>query len=388
MIRNTKGAIFITAMVISMLMILVGVSASNMLLQDVYMVKYLKRSTTAQYIAEAGISAALATLIQNGFVAKGTHFPLADNAFGGGGYTVTVTESGGRVLLTSVGTFGGISRTVATELKDNTATALYYMMSAGTDLRLRAFFLGLADVNGNLHANNDVRLMAQALSLIDVDPCGAGCCAGNVSACNRIFKTIKAFAAINIAGSETQGDSVTPVKFPKFDYAYYKAQAIASADGSYLNGDTTIGSVGTTTDLTPGNDIVYVDGTATLEGTINLNGGIIADKILIRGRLNQIKTGNKNVVVAKGSDAGGTGGDIFIYYRLDAQEAIVYAARDFKLLSAFSYVAVTGSLLAERDIRIWDMLSYVTYNHKLLSPEGLLGPNGETEPFTVVSWNR
>ena len=386
MIKNAKGAIFITAMVISMLMILVGVSASNMLLQDVHMVKYLKKSTTAQYIAEAGIGAAVTTLTVNGFVAKGTHFPLSDASFGGGSYNVTVTETVGRVLLTSVGTFDGISRTVAAEVKDNTATALYYMMSAGNDLRLRAFFLGLADVNGDLHANNDVRLMAQALSLIDVDACGAGCCDGSVSASNRIFKTIKFLAAINIAGSETEG--ATAVEFPNFDYAYYKAQAIASADGSYVNGDITIGSAGATTDLTPGNGIMYVDGTATLEGTINLNGGLVADRIIIQGRLNQIKTGTKNVIIAKGSDDGTTGGDIRIFFRLEAQEAIVYATRDFKVLSAFSHVTVTGSLLAERDIRFWDMVSFITYNHLLLSPDGLLGPNGETEPFKVVSWNR
>ncbi|MBL7155558.1 MAG: pilus assembly PilX N-terminal domain-containing protein [Candidatus Omnitrophica bacterium] len=390
MIKNTKGAIFITVIVISMLMVLIGVSASNMLLQDVHMVRHLKKSTTAQYIAEAGINDGLATLVQNGFMAKDTYFPLVDNTFGGGGYNVTVTESGGRVLLTSVGAFDGISRTVAVEVKDNTATALFYMMAAGTDLRLRAFFLGLADVNGDLHANNDVRLRAQAIALIDVDPCGYGCCDGSVSAVNRVFQSTGWGGSIQIAGSVTQGSDVgvdvAPVLFPQFNYAYYQTQAIASGD--YYNGDTTFGSVGTTTNLTPGNGIVYVNGTATLQGTVNLNGGIVADKILIRGRLNQIKTGNKNVVIAKGSDDGSTQGDIYIYYRLEVEEAVVYAVRDFRVVAAFSRVTVTGSLLAARNIRIWDLLSHITYNHKLLSPDGLLGPGGEEEPFRVVSWNR
>ncbi|NQU95411.1 MAG: pilus assembly PilX N-terminal domain-containing protein [Candidatus Omnitrophica bacterium] len=386
MIKNKKGAIFITVMVISMLMILVGVSASNMLMQDVHMVKYLKKSTTAQYIAEAGINDGLATLVQNGFAAKDTDFPLIDNTFGGGGYNVTVSEVGGRVLLTSVGTFESISRTVAAEVKDNTATALLYMMASGTDLRLRAFFLGLADINGDLHANNDLRLKAQALALIDIDPCGATCCDGNISACNRIFQATGFLGFINVAGSTTEGITVAPVSFPQFDYAYYVVQAVASGD--YYNGDTDFGSVGTTTDLTPGNGIVYVNGTANLFGTVNLNGGIVADKINVRGRLNQIKTGSKNVIIAKGSDTGGTEGDISIFFRLDVEEAVVFAARDFKVVAAFSTVVVTGSLLGRRNIRIWDLLSSITYNHKLLSPTGILGPNGETEPFTVVSWNK
>ena len=379
MMINKKGAIFITVMLISMLLIFIAVSASNMLLQDVHMIKHLKRSTAAQYIAEAGVNDGLATLINSGFAAKDTDFPLVNGSFGGGSYNTTIAEVSGRVLITSVGTYESVSRTVAVEVKDNTASALFYMMAAGNNLRLRAFFLGLADINGDLHANNDVTLRAQALALIDIDPCGAGCCTGKVSAGGDISQSTGFLGYIQIAGS-TEEDAGS-VLFPQFNYSYYEAQAQASGD--YYSGNTTIGSIGSTTNLTPGNGVIYVDGDATLYGTVNLYGGIVADEINIRGQLHQIKSGDKNVIIAKA-----TQGDISVFAEIEAEEAIVYASRDFKVVSAFSRVTVTGSLLASRNIRIWDMLSYVTYNHMLLSPEGLLGPNGEEEPFKVVSWNR
>jgi len=63
MIKNKKGIVFVTVMVASMLMIFIAVSASNMLMQDAQMIKHLKRSTQAQYLAEAGVCDALAPLL-------------------------------------------------------------------------------------------------------------------------------------------------------------------------------------------------------------------------------------------------------------------------------------------------------------------------------------
>ena len=355
-----------------------------MLMQDVHMIRHIGKATKAMYIAEAGISNALATLTQNGFAAKDTFFPLVDNDFGGGSYQVTVSQIGGRVLISSVGTFQGISQTAGLEVKDNTAGALYYMMCSGTNVRLRTFALGLADINGNLHANNNITLYALPLSLMDIGACGGACCDGSVTAVNTITQKEYFWADIRIAGSVTEG--AAPVAFPAFNYIYY--QQVANAGGDYYNSDHDFGAIGETNDFIPTNGIIYVDGTAKFYGECNLYGGIIADKIEVRGRFNQIKTGNKNVIIAKGSDGGGTKGDIQIFYRLNVEEAVVYAARDFDVRSAFSYVTVTGSLLAGRNLQIWDVLSFVTYNHKLLQPDGILGPGGEEGPFLVVSWNR
>jgi len=364
-----------------MLMVFIGVSASNMLLQDAHMIRRLENNTKAQYAAEAGISDALATLVQNGFSAKDTMFPLSDT-IGDGSYNVTVSESGGRVLLTSVGSVNGVSKTVAAEIKDKVPNALYYMLCGGTDVKFRAFFLGLVDINGDIHANSDVTLRAQALALIDIGPCPAGDCDGSVSAGRKISKSTGALGVINIAGSETEGAPM--VAFPEFDYDYYKT--LADDSGDYYSGDTTIGSTGSTTSLTPGNGIIYIDGTATLRGDINLTGGLIAEKIEVRGQLNQTKdtSHNTNVIIAKG---GGAPGDIRIFNELGTEEAVVYATRDFDVVAAFSVVNITGALIAGRNIRVWDAACYVTYNHTILAPAGLMGDD-EDDTISIVAWTR
>ncbi|UCD55106.1 MAG: pilus assembly PilX N-terminal domain-containing protein [Candidatus Omnitrophota bacterium] len=376
---NKKGAVFITVMVISMLMIFIAVTASNMLLQDAHMIKHLKYSTQAQYLAESGISEALVTLADNGFANRGNDFPLT-GSLGGGSFEVTVIESGERLLLSSVGTSGTVSRTVAMEVEDNTATSLYYMLSAGADTRARAFFLGLADFNGDVHANNNVRLRAQALAAITVDPCGNDTyCDGDVSARNRVFLSTGFFANIRIAGSVLEGAAAPLVTFPQFDYAYYRAEA--TAGGDYYSGDKTWDSES----ISPSNGITYVEGTATINGTCNLYGGLVADRIRIVGRLNQHKSGDKNVIIARGEN---TVGDIEIFYRISVEEALVYAQRDFTVLGIGGRVEITGALIAFRNIAIWNSLAYVTYNHRVLSPLGLLSPEGEDEPLTIISWNR
>ena len=61
-LKSIKGAVFVISMCLSLLMILIAVSASNMLLRDAHMINRLKLSTEALYIAEAGASVALGSL--------------------------------------------------------------------------------------------------------------------------------------------------------------------------------------------------------------------------------------------------------------------------------------------------------------------------------------
>ena len=377
-IKNKKGTVFMTVMIIAALMVLTGVGLSNLILQDTYMIKHLRKTTKALLIAESGISDALATIISLGATSISVpgNFPVT--SFGGGTFDVTVTTSGGRILLTSVGTYDNVSRTVALEVKDMTPTALYYMMAAGNDLRVRAFFLSLVDINGDVHANDDVRLTARALSLIDIDPCTDPSldCDGDVSAGDTVTLRTGWWATINIAGTTTENADL--VTFPNFDYAFYQSEA--TAGGDYYSGDKTFGSPSATTNLQPTNGIIYVEGTCDMFGTINLYGGIVANRIRVFGRLNQIKAGTKNVIISRTRD-------IRVAYRMDIEEAIVYSGRDFSVLSAGSYVNVKGSLLAYRNIRVWDAFATVVYNHRVLSPEGLtIGSGGYF--LEVLNWTR
>jgi len=65
-IKNKKGTVFMTAIIISTLMLLIGVGLANVILQDTHMIKHLRKTTKAQLIAESGISDALATIISLG----------------------------------------------------------------------------------------------------------------------------------------------------------------------------------------------------------------------------------------------------------------------------------------------------------------------------------
>lgn len=368
MIKNSKGTVFMIVLVMSLLMVVIAVSASNMLLQDAHMVTHLKRATQAQYIAEGGISAALATLVQLGFTAKDTPGNFPETNLGDGKYDVTVTQSGGRVLLSSVGTVNGTSRTVAAEVKDDTPTSLYYMMSSGSDLTLRALLIGWADVNGDMHSNRNMRLQTLFLGWIDIDTCGSACCDGSISACN----TIATLGNVSYAGSKTEGAAA--VTFPNFDYAYYRDLAIESGD--YYSGDATFRN----RTLSPANGIVYVEGTAKFRGVCHVYGGVVADRILVEGEFYQHKSGTRNVIISRNDD-------IRIYRLFQTEEALVYAGRDFRIFSVGSVVNVTGILIAARYLRMWDALTYITYNHKLIYPDGLIIGSGDV-PIEIVSWNR
>jgi len=370
-IPEKRGAAFVTVVIISMLVIFVAVSASNMLLQDVHMIRHLKYSAAAQYLAEAGISDAVVTLVNLGFSAKDNVVNFPQTNLGEGTYDVTVTQSGGRVLLTSEGVVEGVSRTVSLEVKDNTPTALYNMMSCGTDLMFRALLFGWADINGDIHANRDLRLHALWAGSIDVATCGEDCCAGDVSA----GRTVTWLGNVTIHGSTTNG--APSVTFPNFDYAYYKG--LVAGTGDYHSGDKTWQDA----TISPTKGIVYVEGTARFRGNCTLNGGIVADRILVLGSLTQNKSGIRNVIISRTQD-------IRIYVKLAVEEAVVYAGRDFRIFNAGSIITVTGTLIARRYLRAWDAVSDLVYNHKLIYPDGLVLGSGGSEGLAIgiVSWNR
>ena len=377
LLKSEKGAIFITVLIISMLTIFIAVGASNMLLQDVHMIKHLKRSMQAQYVAEGGISDALAKIAAS-FSAKDNpgNFPLTN--LGDGTYDVTVTQSGGRVLLSSVGIVEGVSRTVSCEVRSNIASALYNMMSSGANLRLRALNDAWADINGDLHSNNKMWLHTQKDGWMDIDTCGEDCCDGSLSATDSIDLHETTPNTLVYHGSLAPYDGT--VTFPTFDYLFYKNLALTGGgegvDHFSSSGETEF--VDAT--LNPVNGIVYVEGTARFRGTCHVNGGIVADKIIVQGELYQHKAGMYNVVISRTDH-------LRVMGRLDVEEAVVFAGDDFRIFDTGVIVNITGTLIAKGYLHVWDKKTFITYNHKLLDPGGMLGPEG-SNPIYVVSWNR
>lgn len=373
--KNKKGVVLVTVIVISMLMAFIGMSASNMLLQDMHMVRRLKHSNEAQYLAESGISVALATLASS-FSAKDNpaNFPQTD--LGNGTYDVTVSESEGRVLLSSEGVARGVSRTVALEVKDNTVEALNYMMSSGADFQIFAMNSGLANIKGNMHGNNLMALMAIWDGVISINPCGEVCCNGSVSASGPLYLVEIEGGVITFQQPPTRG--VPTVAFPTFDYVHYKN--LASAGGGrntdYFSGNKTWRDE----EIRPVNGIVYVEGRATFRGTCHLYGGIVADEISINGKLYQHRSGTRNVIVSRT-------GNIEVWHELEAEQALVCAGQDFGMVSSNNVLNLTGTIIAKRYFTIVEPGSPVTYQHLSFNPDGILDPNGMDNPLIVVSWN-
>lgn len=376
--KNTKGVMFVTVMLTLMLMISIAVSASNMLLQDTYMIKRLKRSTQAQYLAEAGINDALATLAELGLAAKDNPENFPQKSLGEGTYDVTVIESGERVLLQSEGEVNGVTRTVALEVKEGAPTSLYYAMSSGSDFRLTASQTGWSDINGDIHANRNMSLRTLQAGWIDVDTCGGECCDGSLSATG----TVSLDDGVTYHGSLTEG--APAITFPDFDYASYINLAMAGDD--YYSGD----AIWVSQTLNPTNGIIYVEGTATFNGVCHLYGGLVADKIMVEGELYQHLSGTRNVIVSRTNDiqikAIRIKGKI-TEGKIETEEALVCAGNDF-VVDAGSTIDITGILIAKRYLTISRSSTYVTLNHRLLEPEGLITPLGTGGVIEVVSWNR
>jgi len=371
-IKNKKGMALVLVMVFIAIMLASTVSLSTMVQRDVILIRKVKEKEQARFIAEAGINHALAIIRNEGFASRSDFTDSLDT----GSYSVTFSTTGGRHLIGSTGTTtGGAAATASAEIEDNTATALYYFTGAGNDIKINALVAN-AEITGDIHANNDTYLKAGPIfARITIN--------GDVSASGIVKEGSRHYSSdmldSNVYVNGFNNDSATIyeddllITFPTFNYEAYKQAAIDSGD--YYSGNQTFSSQS----FTPGNGIVYVDGDASIHGNCTFNGGIIADNIHIHGTFNQVKSGNRNVVIAKN-------GDVRIFGRLYVEEALVYASRDVQTLAFGADVEVTGLLLARRDIHMWNVLTYIDYLYAYIEPADMLGYEGG-KPFRVVSWN-
>lgn len=365
-LKNKKGILLVIVMSFMGLIVLSTVSLATMIQQDVRLIQCVREKEQARFLAEAGINYALSDIKTNGFASKSDFSGSLDT----GSYSVTFSETGGRHLVTSVGTVSGISKTVTAEIKDNMPTALNYFSGAGNDIKILSQ-VALCQIDGDIHANHDVNLRAGFLSAFIIN--------GDVSASHRVDTSEGVWGTLQINGTITNdADNIT---FPQFDYDAY--EEIAQDSGDYYSSDTTF-----TGTLSPANGVIYVNGTATFTGTCVLNGGIIAEKIDIgtnrrnRADFYQFKNGSfdRNVIIAKNNN-------IEIWGRFDVEEALVYARGSIKTKVGESIANVTGILLAGEDINMWNALTYITYNYRNVVPENMTDEDGD-DIFQLVSWNR
>lgn len=375
-LRSRRGTVLMITMAFVGLMVLSTLALSGMIKQNTELIRRVKFNAQAQYMAESGINLAFARFKNENFGSRSNFSGNLDT----GSYSVTFSQTGGRFLITSVGTVGDISKTVSAEVEDRTPTAMRCICSADNDIRINSFVAD-ADINGDIHANRDVYLKSGPL-IASLTVVGTVSATGEVKEGSRVHVTdglLGGFLDYHVYINGVNEDNAAVLegeprkRLPKFDYDKYREEAVDGGDyydtGQTFNNQT----------LSPANGIIFVDGNASILGNCTLNGGIVADSITIFGRLTQNRAGTRNVVISRIND-------ISILGKFETQEAVVYAGRDILSLAVGADIDINGVMLAKRDIYMWNFLTYIDYNYLETYPSDM--GDADDQLFGVVSWNR
>lgn len=375
-LRGRRGTVLVIVMGLVALMAMSTISLATMIKQNIELIRRAKFNAQAQYAAEAGINHAFARFKTEGFSSRSNFTGTLDT----GSYSVTFSDSGGRYLITSVGTVGDVSKTVSSEVEDHTPSAMYCICSADNDIRINSL-VAAATIVGDIHANHDVYLKSDPL-LGNLRVTGEVSSTGIVQEGARLHVTDGFWgfwldAHVSINGVDEDNGIVTESaerkRLPTFNLDAYKQAAEDSGD--YYSTSQTFNSQ----TLSPANGIAYVNGSVTFAGTCTLNGGIIADSITITGTLQQNKSGTRNLILSQV-------GDIAVLGRLETEEAVVFSGRDLITLQLGSTVDISGVMLAKRDIYMWNILTYIDYDYVDTFPSDM--GDEDNQLFGVVSWNR
>jgi hypothetical protein len=354
---------------------MVGAAFSIMLLKDAYIAKKLKNTAEAYYLAEAGVEEAIADLWDNSF--NISHFPKS-RTLGNGSVATTLNTSkwasNNILLITSTGTARGTTRTLKAEVKANISPSFNYVILANGKILVTQKGVVNCSLSEGVHSNSSAQGGLFTTSAVDVfgilRPCYVY---GDASAVGRVRERLQG----DITGAKVSGDAA--VSLPTFDatfFDYYITQA-------NLSGDVYNPPSGTqrfTTNLSPGNGVIYVNGNVSLEGNITVNGCIVATgniwvNFLTRGRVIQNQVGNLPALMSR------TGG-IWVWDPTTLN-GLVYAASDitfFSLLGQVGDVYVNGTIMSKGAVSVADE---ATINYVKQNPPGL----GANPIGWILSWN-
>ncbi len=380
--KNSKGTIFITVIVISALMIFIIVAVSNMILQDTHMVKRLRYSTQAQYLAESGISDALATLATSGASGFEEVSPGTTTNLGDGTYRFTVKKytvgSKDRWLVSSEGIVNSVSRIVTVEVKDVSSPTMNNALSAGTNITIKSNN-GDVTITGDIHANNDLWLKEQGAALNVVAPVPPGDATGKATSSNGY----KIQGTVSIADEANSGGGKPRLSMPIFNFAHF-ADVAENYGGNYIDGDADFED---NLNIDGGDaGITYVNGNVTFTGTCKIIGGFVA-----KGNI----TLNNDNYLTQTHDTDNDPGNRFPIFMSEqgarmklfgqfstAEDNIVYATNDIQIETPGLGTTIAGTVIAGGSFTI-------TANNDLTIRYGEI-TSYEAVPLVVriVSWNK
>jgi hypothetical protein len=380
-LKRQKGSTFLVTMVSVFIMSLVGGYSYQLSAHNSAYVNRLQKSMQAHQLAEAGLVRALSTVRSDWTqVSNAGAFPLT--TLGTGTYDASVSNIGGRYLVSSVGTVQGVQRTVTAEVVAPSVSALNYVI-AGGGTGSHTIDSGTGQSSGTI--TGDI-YMGGPLT-IDGPSVGGG---GVLAVVGDVYgqSTITDGSNVTVTGSENENWSTT-VTFPTVDFSYY--QSIATASGQYFDGDKTYASG--TLPATPDGGVIFVNGDVTIQGTQATTACIVAT-----GSITMSKTGSTypRITVNQFSNypalmtqngninftSTGNGGAYLTV------TGLIYSGNNFTVSTGNNdIVTITGSILAKGTYSTSGMTAWnVTgISYASQSPPGFTSSNSTA---TVRSYNR
>lgn len=375
---SKKGSVFVMAIAGSLVMMLTVVAVSNMLLRDAHMMRHLRRSVQARYLAEAGINAELPALFDQATAAGLAAFgPTASTALGDGSYTTELVQTGARWLLSAEGTVNGVVQEAAVEVTELFPEVLRMALATGADIDIRSV-QGDVVINGNIHANGNMRLSEQGqptqinVMAVNAEITGTATCSG---------PSYQIMGNVNIADAANSGPNMPPLAMLVFDWGFFRDVA-QFGGGNYINGDTTFDSGAGTGNINGGAaGLTFVDGDARFIGACNITGGFVA--------AGSIRMNNGNSV-NQTHDAGNrfpifmsNGARMRLYGNFNTvQGNLVFATNDIDIRTPGGGASVLGCVIAGGDMDVVANDDLQLDFFQVLSPEFI--PEG----LEIVSWNR
>lgn len=374
-LADEKGTIFLSTMISTLLMVMVCGSLYRLSTYDMHYISQLKKSLQAQQLAEAGLAEALSTLAYD-WDSRSTAAAFPATSLSPGSYDVTITESSGRVLVSSEGTVDDTTRTATAEVTGPPPSAMDYSL-AGDSVSFTLTGGSSVNATGGAYSNTTTNLNAQAGS-----------------------------SSITISGASNAGDSTTTSgsgtvsvgginnnsalsDFPTVDFAYYQDIA-QNGGGYYYNGNITYSSANSMP--SPGGGVIFINGNVTITRSQNTTAAIFATgTITVSGGTLTANPSNDNypaLITQNGSIVvSGTGNSDPSCLAITG---LVYSGNNFTITGNHHTVTVTNGSIIARGALTGDYQGSaqndVSVTYSELTIDGFT--SSSDQEFEILSYNR
>ncbi len=377
-LRNDRGSTFLTTMICVFLMTLVSGYSYQLSTYNSSFVNRMQRSIQAQQLAEAGLMRALSTLRTSwSSYSVSSNFPLT--TLGAGNYDASVTTSGSRYLVTSVGTVGTVTRTVSAEVSAPATGALNYVFAGGgTGSHIVDVGTGgsAGTITGDIWGSGNFAL----------DGPSSG---GTLTVTGSVYASQNVTTGTNMTVSgSTNSNWTTSVTMPTVDFNYYKT--IAQANSQYFNSKTySSGQI----PASPAGGVIFINGDVTIRGTQSTTAAIIATGNIIieksgstypRVTINQYNN-FPALMTQNGSISFTSTGNGGAYLETTG---LVYSGNNLTITSGnHDHFTFTGSVLSRGELQIdLQAQNALTATYVSQSPPGIT--TGASAGFSILSYNR